>query len=203
MADKLDMKKALRDLYAPGMDPIGVQVPALGAFAIDGNGDPNGNPRYQACVEALFSAAYTLKFFAKKQLGRDWTVMPLEGEWWSRDMDSFTAGRRDAWSWTLYIVQPDFIGSELAAEAVELARRKKPLPGLADLRFERSAAHEAMTILHRGPYAAEGPTVSRLHGSIAERGWKLSGRHREIYLNDPRTTAPGSMKTVIRQPFSR
>ncbi|MEI2609923.1 MAG: GyrI-like domain-containing protein [Candidatus Promineifilaceae bacterium] len=48
----------------------------------------------------------------------------------------------------------------------------------------------AAQIMHLGPYSAEGPTVARLHACIAEHGYSLSGKHHEIYLSDPRKSAP-------------
>jgi hypothetical protein len=56
--------------------------------------------------------------------------------------------------------------------------------------------------MHIGPYSAEGPNIQKLHHKIAEIGGKLSGKHHEIYLSDPRRAAPDKMKTVVRQPYS-
>jgi hypothetical protein len=57
--------------------------------------------------------------------------------------------------------------------------------------------------MHLGPYAAEKPTIERLHAFIAEQGASLTGKHHEIYLSDPSRTAPEKMKTVIRQPMKK
>ena len=57
-------------------------------------------------------------------------------------------------------------------------------------------------MLHRGPYRTERPTVAALHRFIADQGLVLSGRHREIYLGDPRRAAPERLRTIIRQPVS-
>jgi len=35
---------------------------------------------------------------------------------------------------------------------------------------------------------------------IAEAGHALSGKHHELYLSDPRRTAPEKLKTILRQP---
>jgi hypothetical protein len=56
--------------------------------------------------------------------------------------------------------------------------------------------------MHIGPYSAEGPNIQKLHHKITEIGGKLSGKHHEIYLSDPRRAAPDKMKTVVRQPYS-
>jgi hypothetical protein len=61
----------------------------------------------------------------------------------------------------------------------------------------------AAQILYIGPFADEGPTIAKLHALIGERGYTLHGKHHEIYLNDPRKTAPAKLKTIIRQPFRK
>jgi hypothetical protein len=55
--------------------------------------------------------------------------------------------------------------------------------------------------MYIGKFADEGPTIQRLHAFIVESGHQLNGQHHEIYLSDPRRTAPEKLKTVIRQPM--
>ena len=82
--DKMDFKKTLKHLYQPGkMDFELVEVPEMHFLMIDGRGDPNTALEYQHALEALYAAAYKLKFHSKKQLGRDYVVPPLEGLWWA------------------------------------------------------------------------------------------------------------------------
>jgi hypothetical protein len=40
-----------------------------------------------------------------------------------------------------------------------------------------------------------------MHDLIHEAGKNLHGKHHEIYLSDPRRTAPDKLKTIIRQPM--
>jgi hypothetical protein len=49
--------------------------------------------------------------------------MPLEGLWWSDDMEVFLAGKRDAWKWTMLIVQPDFLTEGQIRQGIEEAGR--------------------------------------------------------------------------------
>lgn len=51
-----------------------------------------------------------------------------------------------------------------------------------------------------GHYSEELPTIQNLHEFIKEQGFKLHGKHHEIYLSDPRKSAPEKMKTILRQP---
>lgn len=204
---KLDLKKQLGPLYRASArdarEPTVVDVPPLRFLMIDGTGDPNTSEAYRQAVEALYAVAYTLKFLARKdEPALDYVVMPLEGLWWSDDLRDFRLGRKDRWRWTAMILQPEVVSAERVDRARAEAARKKDLPALAALRLETFHEGRAAQILHLGPYADEGPTIARLHAFIAARGGRLSGRHHEIYLGDPRRTAPERLKTLIRQPFA-
>jgi len=206
MEGKIDLKKTYKELYTAKKQPSLVEVPALACLAVDGSGDPNSSQRFQDCVAALYSVAFTLKFSLKKSRGLDWGVLGLEGDWWSEDMEAFAAGRKADWKWTLLIVQPDSVTDAEAAAAIEAAREKaarakiEASPALAELRFERRPPERAAHILHLGPYDAETENIERLHAFIASNGLRLAGRHREIYLSDARRTSPDKLKTIIRQP---
>jgi hypothetical protein len=36
---------------------------------------------------------------------------------------------------------------------------------------------------------------------VTENGYRMNGKHHEVYLSDPRKTAPERMKTILRQPI--
>jgi hypothetical protein len=67
-------------------------------------------------------------------------------------------------------------------------------------RLERFAEGRVAQILHVGPFADEPRTIEELHAFIAEQGLRATGRHHEIYLSDPRRTAPERLRTIVRQP---
>jgi hypothetical protein len=90
-----------------------------------------------------------------------------------------------------------------AAQAVAAVKKKAKFPRFPEVRFERFSEGRAAQIMHVGPYAAEGPTIERLHCFIAEQGLKLRGRHHEIYLGDPRRSAPEKLRTIIRHPVEK
>lgn len=201
-AKKIDLRKTYKALYGAKSEPSFVEVPGLSCFTIEGSGDPNGSPRFQECLKALYAASFTLKFALKNERGVDWTVLGLEGDWYCDNMADFSMEHKETWKWKLLIVQPDFITDAEAQAAVKAARAKKDAsPALADLRFERRQAERSAHILHIGSYDDEPPTIGRLHAFIAEKGFHLTGLHREIYLSDARRVAPERLKTIIRQPF--
>jgi len=197
---KLDLKRELKHLYASKRGVcVLVDVPPQQFLMLDGQGDPNGSDAFQDACGALYGMSYTLKF-AMKATGQDYGVMPLEGLWWADDMASFSLDRRGEWRWRLMILQPDFVTAEDVAAAREQLRKKKDPPLLDDVRFERLEEGLSAHVLHVGPYADEGPTIEALHQFIADQGRKPRGKHHEVYLGDPRRTAPEKLKTVIRQP---
>jgi hypothetical protein len=202
--EKVDFKKALSWLYVPSARSVSlVDVQEMGFLMVDGRGAPE-SPRYQEAVQALYTLAYTLKFACKKAGGPDYTVMALEGLWWADDYAAFQpeTADRNSWQWTMMIMQPDFITGENFKSAVEAARKKKDVTTLGKVRFTRFNEGKAAQLMHIGPYSAEGTNVKKIHAKIDEIGGKLSGKHHEIYLSDPRRADPAKMKTVLRQPYS-
>jgi hypothetical protein len=103
----------------------------------------------------------------------------------------------------MMIMQPAWVTPAVVEEARAETGRKKDLPALPRLRF--APYHEGLSvqILYLGPYDEEGPTIARMHAFAEEQGYELRGKHHEIYLSDPRRTAPERLKTVIRQPIAK
>ena len=201
---KIDFKRELRELYAPGRTPVLVEVPEMAFVMIDGHGDPNTADSYREAIEALYTVSYTVKFALKRGPAEiDFGVMPLEGLWWSADPTVFSTGDKAEWSWTAMIMQPEPVTAEIVEEARHQAAAKKSLPALELLRYERFDEGPAAQVMYVGPYKDEGPTIAALHAFIAEQGCTLTGKHHEIYLGDPRRAAPEKLKTVIRQPVAR
>jgi hypothetical protein len=194
-----------------GADEI-VDVPEFGFAVVSGTGAPGGTEFTQA-LQALYAVSYGAHFMIKKQRGEAPRVMPLEALWWVDDpgqQDIFTAVAlgeadvadtdRDRWRWQAMIMQPDPIDAGLVAAALAQAAEKKPGPGLERLRYVRWEEGRCAQLLHIGPYAAEGPSIMRLHQAIAAAGYRPRGRHHEIYLGDPRRSAPDRLRTILRHP---
>ena len=200
-----DIVKEHKPLYMPSArHPAIVDVPELAFLMVDGRGDPGASEAFEHAMQALYSVAYTLKFTLKKlDPERDFKVAPVEGLWWGDDAKPSLADLqrdRDSWNWTLMMAVPGAVTADEVAAALEAAARKKDLSAKPLLRLERFEEGLAAQIMHLGPYAEEAPTIERLHAWVAEQGYELRGRHHEIYLGDPRRTAPERLKTVLRHP---
>lgn len=209
MSTKLDLKKELKFLYAPSAKQVSlVEVPPMKFAMVDGEIEsklePANSPSYHQAIELLYGISYTLKFMSKLRSGDpiDYTVMALEGLWWDKS-GKFDIDAKDRWQWTAMIMQPEHISEAMFQEALKELGKKKPELPLERLRFETFEEGLCMQIMHIGPYSAERATIKRMEAFAAENGFQLRGKHHEIYLSDPRRSAPEKLKTVLRQPIQR
>ncbi len=197
---KTDFKKQFKELFtAPKTGFKEVDVPPLRFVKADGEGPP-GADSFQLMVRWLFTVSYKLKFLSKKQLQRDYVAPPLQGLWFTIPATS-AASDRNSWRWTLMIMTPDWITPPMFAEARDQAAAKMNAMPPSSLRLEEYAEGRAVQTMHIGPYSEEGPVIASLHERyLPEHHLATNGPHHEIYLGDPRKTAPEKLKTIIRQP---
>ena len=182
-----------------------VRVPERQFLMVDGRGDPNTSADFREAIQALYSLSYTLKFSVKKGLGINNRVGPLEALWWTDAMAGFLTVPKADWQWTAMIAQPDVVTPEWLDRAREDVGRKRTLTGTTRVRLARFDEGLAGQVLYLGPYSDEGPTIGALHAFIREAGYTFDGRlqkHHEIYLGDPRRSAPEKLRTIIRQPVA-
>lgn len=198
--EKIDFRRTLRQLYGPGRKFELIDVPKLDFVMVDGSGDPNTSKDYATAVSWLYSVSYAMKFAAKAELAMDYVVPPLEGLWWANDPEDFVTRNKHNWHWTMMIMAPDFLTPAIFASATEKAKAKLGTPP-KNLRLESFAEGPSLQVLHVGSYDDEGPLLHQLHSvEIPERGMTFNGQHHEIYISDPRRTAPERLKTILRQP---
>ena len=202
--DKVDLKRQLDSYQARVGQFRVVDVPPRQYLMIDGHGDPNTARRFTDAVEALYPVAYRLKF-ASKALGRDYTVMPLEGLWWSDDHAVFTSARdKTRWDWTLMILAPDWITRAQFDSAVAVVAAGDPPGALGDVRLERLDEGRCVQTLHLGPFDDEAPVLAAMHDEfLPSEGLRMRGKHHEVYLSDQRRVAPATFRTILRQPVER
>jgi len=143
-----------------------------------------------------------MKFRSKKLLKKDYNVMALEGLWWVKGK-RFDLAKREDWLWTLMIVQPDFVNDKMFAEALDEVKRKKNPPGIEKARLESFKEGLSVQTMHVGPYSTEAESIARLDVFAKEKGYKMLGKHHEIYLGDPRRAAPSKLRTIVRHPVAK
>jgi hypothetical protein len=208
MSKKVDFKKDYKDLYLPKTSPMLIDVPPMNFIMIDGAGDPN-QEEYRQAIGALYALTFTIKM--SKMSGNqppgyyEYVVPPLAGLWWISG-GAFSFDERDNWIWTSMIRQPEFITPAVFAWAIEECQRKKPELDLTKARFETFSEGLCVQIMHIGPYSDEPRSVSLLEAFIEANGLVdqtgSERKHHEIYLSDPRKTAPEKLKTVLRHPVA-
>jgi hypothetical protein len=199
----LNIKKDMKELYNPSKKEFRiVDVPPMNFVMLDGHGNPTDNPVYNETVETLYSLAYSLKFALKSQ-GIEFSVAPLEGLWWMPDMREFSMVNKDRWDWTMMIMQTELVTRTLFDKARADVKRKKAQVLADQARLETYREGLSVQILYLGAYIDEGPTIARMHEFINASGYVPSGKHHEIYLGDPRRTAPEKLKTILRQPVGK
>jgi hypothetical protein len=199
--EKLDFKKELKPLYSPSAKKVSiVDVPNMTFLMINGEGAPLSQ-HYADAIQTLYPLAYTLKFMIKKTKNIDYTVLPLEGLWWTDDPTQFNINHKDHWKWTAMIMQPNHITQTDFKTALEQVK-KKNLPAIDKVRCELFHEGRAVQILHIGPYSTETTNIQKLHETIKSNGYQSSGKHHEIYLNNPNKTLPEKLKIILRQPIN-
>ncbi len=205
--EKLDYKKAYKHLYLPKAVPTLIDVPEMTFIMVDGKGDPNGD-EYADAVSLLYSLSYTLKMKGKAfDQYTEYVIFPLEGFWWVED-GTYDFYNREKWGWISLIRQPDFVTADVFAWAVDLCQKKNPEQDYSKARLQTITEGLCVQMMHYGPFVDEPATVAQMNQFIEHNGLvttlgKDERQHHEIYLSDPRKTAPEKLKTVIRHPVAK
>lgn len=204
-----DYKKEYKEFYLPPRTPGIVEIPAMNFIAVRGQGDPNEpDGPYQDALRTLYAVAYTLKMSSRG--GRaipgyfPYVVPPLEGLWRQAGGGAIDYARKADFQWTAMIRLPDFVTEEDFAWALREAREKKGLD-LSPAVFLPYREGLCVQCMHLGPYDSEPATIAVMDAFALDQGYvtDLAGErlHHEIYLSDPRRTAPEKLRTVVRHPI--
>ncbi len=206
-----DFKKEYKEFYLPKNLPELVDVPDMNYVAVRGTGNPNEEGgAYQQAISVLYAVSYTLKMSYKgnhKIEGFfEYVVPPLEGFWWQDGVVGVDYTDKSAFNWISVIRLPDFVtGPDFEWAVAEAERKKKIDCSMAELLTLREGL--CVQMMHIGSYDSEPESVARMDRYLLENGYQndLSETrlHHEIYLSDPRKTAPEKQKTVIRHPVKR
>ena len=204
--EKLDLRKQFKDLYQPSAKKVEVvNVPALQFAIIDGEIEPDASPgtslAFHQAMEALYGISYTLKFNSKlrKENPIDYGVMAFEALWWT-ETGEYDLTQPGGWKWTAMMLQPDHITAEMFQDALAQLRKKRPNPALDLMRFESFTEGLCIQMMHIGPYKTEPTTIAKMDAFAAEHGYRMRGRHHEIYLGNPMRAAEDKLKTILRHP---
>ena len=204
-----DYKKEYKEFYLPPAKPGIVTIPAMNFVAVSGSGNPNDEDgEYKAALELLYGIAFTLKMSYKGNHRIngyfEYVVPPLEGFWWQDGVVGIDYAHKNDFQWISVIRLPDFVTRAdfdwAVAEAT--AKKKRDFSKVEFLTYEEGLCVQCM---HLGSYDNEPATVQLMKDFAEAQGYQIAiddvRRHHEIYLSDPRRTAPEKLKTVIRHPI--
>lgn len=201
---KYEWRKQEKELYLPKAKPTEITVPKQNFYTITGKGDPNSE-QFSEETAALYAMSYGIRMMPKRGVTPEgyfeYTVYPLEGIWTMSD-EAIMEGRdfdKADLVYKIMIRQPEFVTEELALKNLAEISEKKPNPNNRHVKFETIEDGRALQMLHVGPYDDEAKTFEIMTKYCEEHQLKKRRLdHREIYLSDPRKSAPEKMKTVLR-----
>ncbi len=210
-----DYKKEYKEFYLPPAKPQIIHIPKMQFVAVRGKGNPNEEDgEYKAALALQYAISYAIKMSKKgdhKIAGYfDFVVPPLEGFWWQEKdglvVPGFDYSDKSSFNWISVIRLPDFVTQKVFDWAKESVTKKK---GLDCSRAELFTFEEGdcIQIMHISSYDEEPATIKLMDNFAVANGWQLdfsaTRLHHEIYLSDPRKTAPEKLKTVIRHPVRK
>ena len=176
-----------------------------------GQGDPNEQDgAYKQALGMLYTVAFTIKMSKldrhKLKSYFDYVMPPLEGLWWQEGVQGVNYACKKDFQWISLIRLPEFVTREEFDWAVQEATAKKKRD-FSTAEFRTYDEGLCVQCMHIGPYDTEPETLRQMDAFAAEQGYVpdfTAGRlHHEIYLGDPRRTAPEKLKTVLRHPVRK
>ncbi|MBP8131126.1 MAG: GyrI-like domain-containing protein [Candidatus Hydrogenedentes bacterium] len=186
----IDFTKTLKDVYGAGKKAREVKV-APGAFiAVDGKGRPGGDV-FQKAVMDVYSTVYPLKFMLKFGGVLDFKICALECLWFSKPTTPMMQ-----WEWRVMVRIPAEVTAARVRAAQKQTLEKKGTDVSAAKRIKWKGGR-ALQVLHVGPYDRVCAAYEVLGAFASEHGYTVTGPGHEIYLNDPRRTAPERLKTIV------
>ncbi len=180
-----------------------VQTEPRRCLAVGGSDAPGG-PEFEAAMAALYGTVYDLVFRLRRR-GVDAHVRPSEALWerrtggsgWSVGDEAFDP---TAWRWTLLLPLPAEADENDLRDAIAAVRSRRPSPALERLHVVELDEGLVVEAMHVGPYTDEPATIEAMRVTAEAASLEATGAHHEIYLGDPRRTAPERLRTVLRQP---
>ena len=199
---KLDLYKRFKKEYIAPRTPVLVRVGPAKYLTIAGTGSPK-DEAFQEAIGALYGVAFTIKM-AHKFAGRDYVVPKLEGLWWGGERGKLLSDSREAtWRWQIMLRVPTFVSPAHRKTALATLAQRGKSPLTRRVKLETIREGTAVQLLHVGAYDAEHGSIERMKEFARAEGWRLAGRHHEIYLSDPRRVPPARLRTILRYPVRR
>lgn len=190
------------EFYQAKTRPQILTIPMMTYLTITGQGDPNGL-EFSLATQALYAVSYAIRMSYKHPdppFGyHEYKVSALEGIWDLLDKSKPVSDKSN-YAYELMIRQPDFVTEEVFQRyLLATIKKKKDLVTLNQVKHIAYADGLSCQILHIGPYDDEPASFKAMEEFCHEQGYHRGSKtHKEIYLSDPRKTAPQKMRTILR-----
>lgn len=195
---KVDFRVMDREYFEAGKNPRILNLTEKEYLALKGVGKPD-DPVYQKSIEALFSAAYQLKYLLKKK-GNDFVVSKLECLWWVEGDGGYQEAPVEEWRWQLLIRIPQTVRKSDVEDAKEVMINEKGQFLAANIELTKLEEGKVVQVMHIGPYGDVGEAYSKLTAFMQDEKLEPNGPFHEVYISDPGRTPEDKLKTIVRQP---
>lgn len=192
--EKIEYNEVQKIIYCcTKKDPFIIDVPSMNYLCFNGAGHPSGTDFQLAC-EALYTLSYIIKFeISRKQFNMDYKVNPMEVKWFlnkTKEKVEFT--------WTMMIMQPDFITSDIIDDTIKIAIAKGKNIAKERVFFQKVDFGRSVQCFHRGDYNNMNETLEKMKNYASKNGYNSDQYTHDIYLNDMRKTKVENYKTIMR-----
>lgn len=126
-------------------------------------------------------------------MGIDFKVNPMEVTWYldkSKGKTEFT--------WTMMLMQPDFITEKEVEAAIEIAKEKGKQLAFGRMYFGQVDFGRSIQCFHQGDYNLMNDTLAKMTAFASENGLQCDKYTHDIYLNDMRKTKVENYKSIMR-----
>lgn len=173
--------------------PFFIDVPKMNYLQFDGSGHPSETD-YQIACETLFNIAYIIKFeIARKKMGIDFKVNPMEVTWF---LDKSSG--KTKFTWTMMLMQPDFVTEKDVEAAIDIAKQKGKNLAFDRMHFGQVDFGQSIQCFHQGDYNLMNDTLAKMTAFATENGFQCDKFTHDIYLNDMRKTKVENYKSIMR-----
>ncbi|WP_158301605.1 GyrI-like domain-containing protein [Paenibacillus mesophilus] len=190
-----DNRKSYPDVYKlkAGAAEI-VTMPALQFISQEMYGKLGVSGRPEEGEWIVWKIVNQLKRLTKNIHQYKFKLMPHEIVWHRQHDD-------EHWSYSIMMQVPDLITFELyeQARASVCARYKEQ--EVPETRFVGMEQGLCAQKLHVGPYRETWRTLREIEAHVEERGYRITGDRREVYLNQPGCNPTEKWQTIVRVPI--
>lgn len=191
---KIELTDIQKVLYrSKRKEPFFVEVPTMNYLQFRGTGHPEDEDFQLAC-ENLYTISYVIKFeIAKKLLGIDFKVSPMEVNWYIEKTEQGTA-----FSWKMMLMQPDFVTEEMIQRAICIAGEKGKQILIDRVEFGTIEFGRCIQCYHLGDYNRMNDTLAKMLQFGVDNNVDCDRYTHDIYLNDMRKTKVENYSTIMR-----